>query len=140
MFFGSLEDAGRVCSAEDILWVASVIQEIEDENIGVSSHQYITLDGEMAEGFYYLYLKLSMYMATPSVFYKIIKIDQSIGWINMAQVEKMVFAFKAISIIEDEKVKRKPFYIHKNNVTFRIGQNGAISKTLHFWDAQVWYI
>ena len=54
-----------------------------------------------------MYLKLTMTKADPVVFFQILKIDRQIGWTNPEYVESLVFVFKGLKIIEDEKVTKK---------------------------------
>ena len=71
------------------------------------NHEFIFRNGVTVTGFFCLYLRLTMYEADPKVFFQLLKIDQKIGWTNPADVERRVFMYKGIKIIEDEKVQTK---------------------------------
>ena len=116
--------SGNTCPDEDITLVATLF---ENHTEGIPEYEGIQRDGQVSYGFYYLYLKLTMYDADPKVFFQILKVDTKIGWTNQAHVEKMVFGFKKVKIIEDEKVRNRSehFFFQKNNLNFRIGLNGA---------------
>ena len=62
--------------------------------------------GQVSCGFYYWYLTLTKHEADPKVFFQILEVDRKMGWTNPAHVEEVVFSYKGIKIIDDEKVRR----------------------------------
>ena len=98
-----MKQAGKTCSEEDIMIVTKLFE----------NHEFIFRNGVTVTGFFCLYLRLTMYEADPKVFFQLLKIDQKIGWTNPADVERRVFMYKGIQIIEDEKVtdRAEHFYI-----------------------------
>ena len=54
-----------------------------------------------------MFLKLEKWEADPKAFLEILEIDQSIGWVNDADVEFSVFYWKGLKIIEDKDVSYK---------------------------------
>ena len=111
-----LTDVGKTCSEEDLTFVTLLLEQHTELCAGIQNiFPYVFRDGRKSYGFYYLYVRLTMYEAEPKVFFQILKVDLKIGWTNPAHVEKMVFQYKGIKIIEDEKVtdSAKHFYIKK---------------------------
>lgn len=109
---------GKPFSADDLMLVATLF---EQNTSGRTSLEYGTVEdavenagcrdavGEESFGFYLLYLRLTKYDATPKPFFKILEVDQKIGWSNPAHVELNIFQHKAIKIIADEQVSGKTF-------------------------------
>ena len=105
-----LRQFGKICSEEDLKFVTLLF---EHHTEGIPKNEYIIRDSQKSSGFYFLYLKLTIYEADPKVFFQLLRVDQKIGWANPAGVEIMVFEFKALKIIEEEKVtdRTEHFYI-----------------------------
>ena len=100
------------CSADDLVLVAKLFDEnisgrtsIGDVEDAVENAACRDADGEGSVGFYLLFLRITKYDATPKPFFKILEVDQKIGWSNPAHVELNVFLHKAIKIIADEQVR-----------------------------------
>ena len=106
---GLLKVADKTCSLEDIKFVAGLF---EQHSTGVPVLQrYLAPDGERSYGFYFLFLKQTTVDADPNTFFQILAVDQKIGWTNPVHVESRVFYFKAIKIIQDEKVSDRMFFV-----------------------------
>ena len=67
---------GKTCPEEDIKFVTLLF---EHHTEGIPAYDKILRDSQVSYGFYYLYLKLTMYEADPKVFFQILKVDQKIG-------------------------------------------------------------
>ena len=100
------------CSANDVMLVAVEFEQnisgrtsIGDVEDAVQNAACRDVDGEFSFGFYLLFLRITKYDATPKPFFKILEVDQKIGWSNPAHVELNVFLHKAIKIIADEQVR-----------------------------------
>ena len=106
---------GKTCSEEDLNFVTLLF---EHHTEGIPPYETISRDGQLSFGFYYCYLKLTMYEADPEIFHQLLKLDQKIGWTNPAHVEIMVFLCKGIKIIEDEKVMDKAKHFLYLNIIF----------------------
>ena len=104
--------AKKTCPEEDLELVATLF---EHHTEGVPKYEIISQGIQVSYGFYVMYLKLTMTKADPVVFFQILKIDRQIGWTNPEHLESLVFVFKGLKIIEDEKVTKKVenFYILK---------------------------
>ena len=104
VLIANLRYAGKTCAEEDLKLITLLFEHHTD---GIPGYEHIIRDGEKSYGFYYLYLRLTMYEADPKIFFQLLKVDQKIGWTNPAHVERMVFELKGIKIIEDEEVRNK---------------------------------
>ena len=101
MLTEQLKKAGKTCPEEDIKFVATLF---EHNTKGIPECESVLIDGQESYGFYFLFLKFTMIETDPEIFFQILKIDRKIDWVNLAHVEQSVFYFKAINVINDEKV------------------------------------
>ena len=111
------------CSADDLMLVATLFEQNTSDRTSIGAVEDSVKNaaccddvGEASFGFYLLFLRLTKYDATPKPFFKILEVDQKIGWSNLAHVEQNVFQHKAIKIIADEQVsgKRTTLYLEQN--------------------------
>ena len=109
------------CSQEQLNFVAALF---EHHSTGVPDVLgFEAADGRKSFGFYIVFLDLTKWEADPTVFFKILEVDQKIGWTNPAHVEHVVFSFKGIKIIDDEEVSgRISSTLQTNQMTFPISK------------------
>ena len=99
-----LKQNKKTCSSADLTMVARLFE--ENTNSIPPTYRFCDSDGRKSEGFYIPFLMQTKYNAAPEAFFKILQVDRKIGWTNPAHVESRVFFYKAINIIDDEKVSR----------------------------------
>ena len=92
-----VKETGNKCSEEDINLVATLFVHHSNGIPGIGGYQGF-------HGFYCLYLISTKYEADPKVFFKILEVDQKIGWADRALIENFVFYYKGINIIDDQQV------------------------------------
>jgi len=104
-----LNEVNKTCSKNDANKVVKIFE--KHTNNGPFMASYCDETKNKSYGFYIALLRLARYETKPKPFFDVLEIDYKIGWVNPIHVESRVFYWKAIKIIEDEKVfESKNFY------------------------------